>query len=103
MKRHLNHVIPWIWLVAFLNFEMKGLDRDAMYFLYIAAIYALADISREKGNGAVVFYWCVYTIAVGGIFLLMNCVRREWIMVLLAGASIFALIFLLRWIWKNYI
>jgi hypothetical protein len=68
MKRHLNHVIPWIWLVAFLNFEMKGLDRDAMYFLYIAAIYALADISREKvteqlcSTGAcILLQWAVYS------------------------------------------
>ena len=103
MKRELNRVVPWILLLTVLTLFARGADRVATLILYMSSVYALADISRSKGEGAVLLYWCIYACAVGAIFLWQNCIHCDWVLALLSGGAICALLFLSRWVWKHLI
>ena len=104
MKKEPNHIIPWIALfIIFRLCTQGGLDFSVALLLFIMSIYALADISRSKGDGAILFYWCIYAGAVGAIFLWQSCMISDWVLALLSVGAICALVFLLRWIWKNLI
>ena len=103
MKWKPNHIVPWILLVTVFALFFRGAEQEGTLVLYMLSVYALADISRSKGEGAMLLCWCIYACAVDAILHWQSCIYYDWVLALLSGGAICALLFLARWIWKHLI
>lgn len=101
MKREPSYAVPWIFLVAVLMAYVRGRGQETDWMLFMIAVYALFDIVRTKGEGAVLLHWCVYACALGAILLWSSCAAADWGAAIVIGGSICALAALVRYVWKH--
>lgn len=102
-RREPDLILPWIFLVSIFFALQKGQALYTAYLLFLMAVFALYDIVHSRSEGAILFYWCGYTAAAAALFVWKSCVCSEWMLAVLFGGMICALLFLMRWIWRNMI